>query len=91
VGANGLGSDGAWRAGSRLVQWLLALVKVIRLGRGRAIIIDVLGLNLWRVLIRGGRLLLLRREELRGGTRVAGSTRVYRGNEVVIVRIILGL
>ena len=31
VGTNGLGSNGAWRARSRLVQRLIALVKVIRL------------------------------------------------------------
>jgi hypothetical protein len=31
VGANGLGGNGAWRAESRLVRGLIALVKVVRL------------------------------------------------------------
>jgi hypothetical protein len=67
---------------------LITLVKVIGLWRGCAIIVDVLRLNLWRVLIRG-MLLLLRREELRGRAGRAGSTRVKRGDVFIVVFIVV--
>ena len=91
VGTNGLGGDGAWRAESRLVRVLIALVKVIRLGRGCAVIVDVLRLDLWRVVIREMLLVLLGREKLRGGARRMGSTGFNRGGVVVSIRIVLGL
>jgi hypothetical protein len=68
---------------------LITLVKVIGLWRGCAIIVDVLRLNLWRVLIRGMLLLLLRREELGGRAGRAGSTRVKRGDVFIVIFIVV--
>lgn len=90
MGSNGLGGDGARGARSGLVRRLITLVKIIGLWRGRAIIVDVLWLDLWRVLIRE-LLLLLRREKLRGRAGRAGSTRVKRGDVFIIVfSVVLG-
>lgn len=91
MGSNGLGGDGARGARSGLVRRLITLVKIIGLWRGRAIVVDVLWLDLWRVLIRELLLLLLRREKLRGRAGRAGSTRVKRGDVFIIVfSVILG-
>jgi hypothetical protein len=86
-----LGGDGTRGARSGLIRGLIALVKIIGLWRGRAIIVDVLRLDLWGVLIRGMMLLLLLRGKLRGGARKAGGTRVKSGDVfIVVIRVVLG-
>lgn len=90
VGSNGLGGDGTRGARSGLVRGLIALVKIIGLWRGCAIIVDVVRLDLWGVLIRGMLLMVLQRGKLRGGAGRAGGTRVKSGDVfIIVIRVVL--